>query len=253
VATQADGRGGAQPPVTEVHPFFVKDGCGHRLVLSTGGGRTTVSKVIAGIVVPHTPAAAAAARFAREHTSPLIYDHSSRVYLFGSLRAHDLGLRPDPELLYIASMMHDTGLSIPFSQTEQRFELDSADHARRLMLQHGFEPAETDVVWAAIALHTTPGVPGRMGPEIAATNMGVLVDAVGLALRELNSDHVAEITAVHPRGNFKSGFLQAFVDGLAHRPDTTYGTVNADVLEHFVPGFRRGSMVQRVISSPWEE
>ena len=45
--------------------------------------------------------------------------------------------------------------------------------------------------------------------------------------------------------------MQVFVDGLRDRPDTTYGTVNADVLEHFVPDFRRTSMVQRIMDSPW--
>jgi hypothetical protein len=42
-------------------------------------------------------------------------------------------------------------------------------------------------------------------------------------------------------------------EGLKHRPETAYGTVNADVLEHFVPGYRRGSMVERVMNSPWAE
>jgi len=62
---------------------------------------------------------------------------------------------------------------------------------------------------------------------------------------------VDEIVTAHPRGDFKKEFLQAFVDGLKDRPDTTYGTLNADVLEHFVPGFRRTSMVERIIEAPW--
>src|SRR3954449_3971008 len=80
----------------------------------------TMPTVVAGIEVPDTAAAAAAARFAREHTSPLVVDHSNRVFFFGALRAHDLGLRPDPELLYVASMMHDTGLFTPFRKAQQR-------------------------------------------------------------------------------------------------------------------------------------
>jgi HD superfamily phosphohydrolase YqeK len=207
--------------------------------------------MIAGIEIPDTDAAAAATRFAREHISPLFFDHSRRVFLFGSLRAAALGLKPNPELLYIAAMMHDTGLFTPFSDAEQRFEVDGADHGRQLMLAHGAPPADADVVWEAIALHTTPGIPARMGPEIAATNMGVLVDVLGIALDTLDDERVAEITAVHPRDDFNDGFLQALVDGLAHRPDTTYGTVNADVLERFVPGFRRASMVDRIAASPW--
>jgi hypothetical protein len=207
--------------------------------------------IIAGIEIPDTAATAAATDFAREHTNPLIFDHSRRVFLFGSLRAAGLNLQPDPELLYVASLMHDAGLFTPFSEAEQRFELDGADHARHLLSEHGFAPADTDVVWSAIALHTTPGIPGRMGPEIAATQAGVLVDALGLWLDELDGEQVAEITAAHPRGDFKKGFLQAMHDGLVHRPDTTYGTINADVLEHWVPGFQRASMVERVLGSAW--
>jgi hypothetical protein len=80
---------------------------------------------------------------------------------------------------------------------------------------------------------------------------GVLTDAIGWGLDELERDQTDEIVAAHPRVDFRKEFLQAFVGGLKARPDTTYGTVNADVLEHFVPGFRRTSMVERVLDAPW--
>lgn len=67
----------------------------------------------------------------------------------------------------------------------------------------------------------------------------------------MDPGEVEEITSVHPRGDFKNEFLQAFVEGLKNRPDTTYGTVNQDVLEHFIPGFRRTTMVERILGSPW--
>ncbi|HET6154532.1 MAG TPA: HD domain-containing protein [Marmoricola sp.] len=210
-----------------------------------------MSTTIAGVEVPETAATAAATAFALEHTSQLIYDHSRRVFLFGSLRAAQLGLRPDPELLYVASLMHDTGLFTPYSREIQRFEVDGADHARALLLQNGFDTTAADVVWKAIALHTSPGIPSRMGPEIAATTYGVLLDALGIGLDDLDAAVVDEVVATHPRGDFKKGFLQAFVDGLADRPDTAYGTINADVLARFVPGYQRGSMVDRVLGSAW--
>jgi len=150
-------------------------------------------------------------------------------------------------------MFHDTGLARPYGPSEQRFELDGADHARRFLLDRSFSLEAADVVWTAIALHTTPEIPGRMSPEIAMTNLGVLTDALGLGLEELPPYAVGEITAVHPRGDFKRGFLQAFYAGLKDRPRTVYGTVNADVLEHFMPDYRRDSMVQRVMDSPWSE
>jgi hypothetical protein len=90
-----------------------------------------------------------------------------------------------------------------------------------------------------------------MGPEVAATAAGVLTDVVGLGLDEIERDQLDEILAVHPRGDFKKEFLRILVDGLQDRPDTTYGTVNADVLEHFVPAFKRTSMVERIESSAW--
>jgi HD domain len=210
-----------------------------------------MGEVIAGVEIPQTAAAVEATRVIRGTTSRLIFDHSRRVFIFGAIHARRHGLEPDPELLYLASLYHDTGLATPFSDEEQRFEVDGADHARAFLLEQGFPASSADVVWTAIALHTTPGIPDRLGPEIAATARGVLTDVVGLGLEGLDPAQVDEVLAVHPRGDFKNEFLQAFVDGLAHRPNTTYGTMNADVLEHFVPDFRRTSMVERVTGSPW--
>jgi hypothetical protein len=90
-----------------------------------------------------------------------------------------------------------------------------------------------------------------MAPEIAVTHFGVLTDALGFALGELDRGHVEEVTAIHPRGDFKNEFLQTFVEGLRHRPETTNGTVNADVLEHFIPGFHRTTTVERITRAPW--
>ncbi|MDQ0585446.1 HD domain-containing protein [Streptomyces rishiriensis] len=210
-----------------------------------------MSEIIAGVEIPESAAVDEATRLIQKMTSPLIYHHSRRVFVFGVLHARRLGLEPDPELLYLSAMFHDIGLSTPFSDVEQRFEVDGADHARKFMLDRGFPTTAGDLVWTAIALHTTPGVPGRMGPEIAVTNFGVLTDVLGWGLDELDHGQVDEITGHHPRGDFKNEFLQAFVEGLEHRPETTNGTVNADVLEHFVPGFRRTTTVERVIGAPW--
>jgi hypothetical protein len=210
-----------------------------------------MSEIIAGVEIPETAAVAEATRLMQEMTSPLIHHHSRRVFFFGAMHAHRLGLEPDPELLYLSAMFHDTGLLTPFSDVEQRFEVDGADHARKFMLDRGFPAAAADVVWTAIALHTTPGIPGRMGPEIAITNLGVLTDVLGLGLNELDRGQVDEITAVHPRGDFKNEFLQAYLEGLKHRPETTNGTVNSDVLEHFIPGFQRTTTVERIMDAPW--
>ncbi|MEU0790597.1 HD domain-containing protein [Amycolatopsis sp. NPDC005961] len=210
-----------------------------------------MTEVIAGVEVPDTPAVAEATRHLQATAGPLVYHHSRRVYFFGRIHAERLGADPDPELLYLAAMFHDTGLATPFSEAEQRFEVDGADHGRRFLLDRGFSAAAAETVWTAIALHTTPGIPGRMGPEIATTHFGVLTDIVGFGLGELDDGRVAEIVAAHPRGDFKNEFLAAYFEGQKNRPDTTNGTVNADVIEHFLPGYRRTTTVERVLGSAW--
>lgn len=208
-------------------------------------------EVIGGLRIPGTAAVAEATRLIRETTSPLIYHHSRRVYLFGLVHADRLGLSPDPELLYLAAIFHDLGLLTPFSDVVQRFELDSADHARAFLAAQGFSPAAADTVWTAVALHTTPGIPSRMAAEIAATHLGVLTDVVGFGVDELDRDQLDDILAAHPRGDFKNEFLRTYVDGLRDRPETTDGTVNSDILAHFVPGFRRPTAVESILGSPW--
>ena len=61
------------------------------------------------------------------------------------------------------------------------------------------------------------------------------------------------VTAAHPRPDFKNQILKAFTDGFKHRPESTFGTVNADVLEHFVPGFRHIDFVEVIQNSAWPQ
>jgi hypothetical protein len=212
-----------------------------------------MSEIIAGVPIPDTPVVTDATALIRETTTPLIFNHSRRVFIFGSLQARKLGLKPDPELLYVAALFHDTGLVPPYRSDDQRFELDGADQARAFLLKHGYSASDADLAWTAIALHTTPEVPWKMAPEIAATTAGVETDVLGMRLDNLSEADIAEVTKAHPRPDFKNQILQAFTDGFKHRPDTTFGTVNADVLEHFVPGYRHIDFVEVIQNSAWPE
>jgi hypothetical protein len=212
-----------------------------------------MTETIADVAIPDSSLVQDATELIRETTTPLIFNHSRRVFLFGSLQARALGIRPDPELLYVAALFHDTGLVPPYRSDDQRFELDGADQARAFLLTHGFSEADAATVWTAIALHTTPEVPYKMAPEIAATTAGVETDVLGMRLDNLTEADIAAVTTAHPRPDFKKQILQAFTDGFKHRPDTTFGTVNADVLEHFVPGFRHTDFVEVIQNSAWPE
>jgi hypothetical protein len=212
-----------------------------------------MSQIIAGVAIPQTDAAAAATRLVEASVSPLLFHHSRRVYVFGTFHAQRLNLDANPELLYIASLFHDTGLVPPYATPEQRFELDGADKARRFLLERDFSADEARTVWEAIALHTSPGIPTRMSPVIATMHLGVLTDALGFGLGDLDQATVDAVLAAHPRDDFKNGFIQAFHEGIQHRPDTTYGNLMSDVLVHFDPAFKRGSMVESILTAPWTE
>ena len=208
---------------------------------------------VAGIAVPDTRLASEATEFVRDHTDDLIYHHSRRVYFFGALQGRTRGLSVDPELLYIGAMFHDLGLNQEFRDSGRRFEVDSADEARRFLQAHGVPEDSVRRVWTAIALHTTPGIPQFMEPEVALVTAGVEYDVLGIGYHDLEPGDRAEITALHPRPDFKQRILQAFTEGIAGKPETTFGNVKADVLQHFQPGFVRGDFVETIQNSPWAE
>ncbi|MEU1055446.1 HD domain-containing protein [Streptomyces sp. NPDC005876] len=213
----------------------------------------TDTSLAAGIPVPDTKLAREATELVRETTSELIYHHSRRVYFFGSLQGRNRDLGYDPELLYIGAMFHDLGLNEEFRTSGRRFEVDSADEARHFLRAHEVPEDSVRRVWTAIALHTTPGIPEFMEPEVALVTAGVEYDVLGIGYADVSEADRRDIVALHPRPDFKRRILAAFTDGVRPRPETTFGNVKADVLEHYVPGFQRGDFVRTILDSPWAE
>jgi hypothetical protein len=208
---------------------------------------------IAGVPIPDTRLVADATELVAADTPPLLFHHSRRVYLFGMLQGRRRGVSPDPELLYVGAMFHDLGLTEKYMTKDQRFEVDGANQARDFLAAHGISGEDARRVWTAIALHTTPGVPEHMEPEIALVTAGVETDVLGIGYGDLDPADISAVTAAHPRPDFKRQILAAFTNGFKDRPGTTFGTVNADVLEHFVPGFRRTDFVEVIESSAWPQ
>jgi hypothetical protein len=212
---------------------------------------STNGSTAAGLTVPDTTLARDATQLVRDTTTALVYHHSCRVFWFGSLQGRNRGLSFDPELLYIGSMFHDVGLNKPFRGSGRRFEVDSADEARHFLQGHGVPEDSVRRVWTAIALHTTPGIPEFMEPEVALVTAGVEYDVLGIGYHDISDADRAEITDLHPRSDFKRGILQAFTEGIAPKPETAFGNVKADVLERFLPGYRRANFVDIIEESDW--
>jgi HD superfamily phosphodiesterase len=212
-----------------------------------------VAEVIAGIEIPDTDLVSDATAFVRDRENDLLYHHSRRVFLFGALHGERLGLEPDRELLYVGALFHDLGLTPKYATDTRRFEIDSAHVARDFLRDHDVREDDVARVFLAIALHTTPNVPEFLEPEVALVTAGVEMDVLGFGYRDLDARLVAAVTDAHPRPDFKAQILHAFNEGNAHRPQTTFGNVNADVLERFSPGFERANFVDIIEQSAWPD
>jgi hypothetical protein len=210
-------------------------------------------ETIAGIAIPDTPLVREVTDYIRAAEDDLLFDHSRRVFLFGALQGRRLGLQPDLELLYVGAMFHDIGLTERYRTSTLRFEVDGANAARDFLLDRGYDPAEARKVWLGIALHTTPGVPEFLDPEIALVTAGVETDVLGMGRDDLAHEALNAVTAAHPRPDFKNRIVAAFNNGMKHRPDSTFGTMNDDVLAHFDPTFQRADFVDIIRNNSWPE
>ena len=214
----------------------------------------TTVETVAGITVPDTELVRDTTEFIRAAEDDLLFHHSRRVFFFGALQGLRRGLQPDLELLYVGAMFHDLGLTEPYRSTSNlRFEVDGADAARTFLLERGVDEGAARKVWLGIALHTTPGVPEFLDPETALVTAGVETDVLGIGRDALSAATLSAVTAAHPRRDFKRQILRAFTDGVSHRPESTFGTVNADVLAHFDPAFVRADFVEIIERNGWPE
>jgi hypothetical protein len=205
------------------------------------------------LVIPDSLLAKEATDILREHSTELLFNHSTRVYLFAAEQGRQQKVRFDPELLYVAAAFHDFGLLKKFSSVNERFEVDGANAVRQFLTAHDVPEEQIETAWQAIALHTTPGVTHRMRPEVALLYSGVGLDVLGKGFDQFPSELRDEIVARYPRKHFKERFLREYFAGFAHKPGTTYGTVNASICEHFIPGFKSPNAVDLMAGSPFPD
>jgi hypothetical protein len=208
--------------------------------------------LISGISIPDSKLANEITEFIRDTESTLLFNHSSRVYYFGALAGQRRSFKFDAELLYAGAMFHDIGLVPAYSSNADRFEVDGANAARDFLRRHNISEQDVERVWTAIALHTTPGIPQYMHPVVALVTAGVEMDVLGIDYTSFtDSDRNAVVQAFPRTAHFKEDILQAFYDGIKHRPETTFGNVKADVLADKDFNFQRGNFCSVIRNSSW--
>jgi hypothetical protein len=214
---------------------------------------TPSTTTIAGLSIPDSALARETTEFVRDISTDLLYHHSRRVFLWGSLVGEQRGLSFDAELLYVGAMFHDVGLLPRHRSADERFEIDGANAARRFLQQHGLPEQDVMTVWESIALHTTPEIPRYKQPEVELVTAGVEFDVLGIGFEDLPAEVRDAVVAAHPRTHFKEGIVDAFADGMRFKPETTFGTMNTDILEAKVPGYVRPNFCDYIANSGFSE
>lgn len=209
---------------------------------------------IAGVAIPDSEMAQEALKVVQKDMRTVLIRHALRSYFFASLIGRNRMVDFSAELLFIAAVFHHHGLAPCFAGSNRRFELDSADAAVAFLACHGIAKQETRSVRDAIALHTTFGLDGFESPLIGLLHAGVTADLMALNLNEIpESDRCAVIEAYPREYAFKSLIIEALADGMMWRPESTFGTVNADVLERCDADYRRTNFCGLILGSRWDD
>ena len=209
-----------------------------------------MAEVIAGIRIPDSKLAREATDLLREHGTPLLLAHSLRVYLFGAIQGRHRGWAVDHELLYVGAMFHDLGLTAKYRSPDHRFEVDGANAARDFLRANGID--ETDGrsgVGRDRPAHDAGDPLAQAAGDRARQRRG----RGGCRRRGLDEIPVGDrdaVLAAYPRVDFERGIVRAFADGFAYKPATAFGTMNADVLERTLPGYRRPNFCDLIAANP---
>jgi len=190
--------------------------------------------------IPDSKYTRAATALARRIESPMLFNHSLRAYLFGTVIGRHLGWRPDPELLYLGAILHDLGL-VAANDGDGSFEVNGARAARDFLLGEGMAPGAADMVHEAIALHASVGIAGAREPEIALVHFGSGCDVIGFHAEDIADATRDAIVARHPRQHFKRDFPPLIADQAARKP-------GCHIAGHVALGFAR-----KILAAPYAE
>src|SRR6195256_6812071 len=174
--------------------------------------------------VPDTKMTREATGLLREFSTPVLINHSHRVFFWANEMGRQTGQKFDVELVFICAAFHDLGLLKKFSSATDRFEVDSANAVRQFLEHHGVPSARIQTAWDAIALHTTPGIAAYKPLEVELLYNGVGLDVLGIGYETFPEDIRTRVVGQFPRVNFKEEIAKAFLGGFEHKTDTTVFT-----------------------------
>ncbi|SRR5712692_6428325 len=208
--------------------------------------------VLAGIEVVDTPLVHHAIELARSSSEPYLFNHVMRSWLFGVLIAEEAKPAPNPELLAVSAILHDLGLTDRYF-AQERFEVDGANAARSFLKERGIPAGQIQLVWDAIALHSTRSIALHKEPEVAMTHSGIAVDVRGVGLDRIPQDKLRAILAELPRLSMKKQFQECLCGVVRRKPGTSYDNFLRDLGTRYVKGYTAPSAADLLENAPFTE
>ena len=208
--------------------------------------------ILAGIKVVDTPLVYDAIELARDSSEPYLFNHVMRSWLFGVLIGEGAKPAPDPELLAVSAILHDLGLTDRYS-AQERFEVDGANAARSFLKERGSPAHQIQLVWDAIALHTTRSIALHKEPEVGVTLSGIAIDVFGAGLDLIPQDKVRVILSEFPRLSMKKKFLKDLCGVVRRKPATSYDNSLRDLGTRYVKGYTAPSVADLFENAPFTE
>jgi hypothetical protein len=210
------------------------------------------TRMLAGTPIPATPIVERTIEFARQKCEPYLFNHVMRSWLFAVRLGQHQGIANDPEVVAVATLLHDVTLNDRFAGP-RRFEVEGADLARSYAREIGFDERRAQLIWDGVALNSTPSIGLYKEPEVALCTAGICLDVIGLQYTVVSADAMAEILDEFPRLGMKTQMTQCFCHIAKVKPETTYDNFIRDYGERFITGYRAPSVVDLVMSAPFTE
>jgi hypothetical protein len=211
------------------------------------------SRVLAGITVIDSPLVTRTLDYAREYSEPVLFNHAVRSWLFAVRLGQLQGIKHDPEVLAVGTLLHDLGLTEHFSGGHRRFEVEGADLAREFALDQGLDDRRVQLVWDTVAMNSTPSLALYKETEVALSTAGIGLDWGGFQYDRIPAIEVTSILAAFPRLDMKKGFTDSVCRIVKTRPETTYDNFARDFGERFVPAYKAPSTVDVLMNAPFDE
>ena len=207
---------------------------------------------LADIELVDSPIVLDAIDLAKNHSTPYLFNHVMRSWLFAVRIDERTNLNANPELLAVATVLHDLGLTEKFAGPH-RFEVDGANATRLFLSSRGLKVQDVQLIWDAIALHTTRSIALHKGPEIAMCHSGTAADVVGIGLDLIEPHDLDAILAAYPRLAMKKEFEQCLCQLIRLKPETTYDNFLRDMGERYTPDYAPPSFADYLLNAPFAD